>query len=290
MEPQTETIVTPTVKPVGRPFQTGHKGGPGRPKQPDAPTTACETRALLAAEVVKKEPSATRVRGLQSLLDSLAQQETPDASELQRLRESHKALQVRVEEMTHDAAEFDALRAERDALRRGLESTTRNLTLANQTMKEAVSASAIAVSAQQQAESRAATYKQQLDSSFMKLIEPLVNVLKRLAPAGQGSVEAREYRHIFETLLAEFRRMHAESLRPSVTPAPVASVKMRATPAEWEKAIAAQTEADRIENLKQPRSIEPTAYESMRERAVPRAPEPEPHRPISGGIEFEPWV
>ena len=65
---------------------------------------------------------------------------------------------------------------------------------------------------------------------------------------------------------------------------------MRANSEKLAQAVEDKIEMDRIENARQPRAMEPLGVEHFRERAVPRAPEPESTKPISGGADFADWV
>ncbi len=284
-----------------------HRNKGGRPPQPDAPTNADECRHLIAVEVVKTKPDQTRVRGLQALLESFERQAgkdltdtaeklTQSINEMTTLREETASLRGNITVLEsrcdllavpHNAVE--AVTLERDSLRHDLHFANMSLTTANKELKDAVTARDLARESQRVAEQHAAALKGQLDSAYMKLIDPVSDALRALA--GATSFDARERRDYLELRMTEFRRMHALAVAtPVFVPTTPVKIVRRATPAELEKATTDQTEAACIENAAQPRSIDPTAYESLRERAVPRAPEPEPTRPISGGTDWSPLV
>jgi hypothetical protein len=187
----------------------------------------------------------------------------------------------------HD--EVEQVKAACDSLRRDIARANDNLALATKSKNDAVKARDSAVEAQHAAEQAEKQAKNHLEAEYMKLIDPVVTALKALTSA---SLDARERRYQFDCLLTEFRRMHALALVAPVNRAPTPPVKVvrQATAEELATAREALIEQARIENAAQPRSVDPSAYEPMRERAIPRTPEPEPVKPISGGADFEPWV
>jgi chromosome segregation ATPase len=303
MEP--DITLTPLTPEPPEPRNLG-----GRPRKPSAPRTAGEVRHLLAVEAVKEKPHAARQRILQQLLESFEKQEEniPVASQLAQsqaekdilqgdinsLRQSLAASQSRCESLSVPHDEFEDAKAERDSLRREITSCTGEIARANSALQEARDARDIALSAQRAAEQGEKQARGHLNSQYMKLIEPLEVALRRWS----GShIDARIQRHHVDCLMEEFRRMHAQALAamepvPQEKQIPTSTLR-QATPKqlkELAKARADQIEAARVDNLNQPRSIEPGDVEHLRERFVPRAPEPEPQRPISGGVDWEPWV
>lgn len=287
------------------PEPTRNKGG--RPPKPDAPKTAEECRRLIATESVKEKPSATKQRLLQTLLESFERQEArtitdTDAklaatiaenanlqTEIESLRGTVVASQEKCESLTVPYAEFEDAKATRDSLRRDLTHANDNLSLATKATKEAIAARDLAVAAQRTAEQNEAHVRQHLKAEYQKLINPLESALKGWLSG--SSIDARTMRYPVNQLMEEFRRLHALAMSAPApfAPTPVRAVR-QATSEELAKAQTDRIEADRAENMNQPRSAEPTGVEHMRERFIPRAPEPEAHRPISGGAEWSDWV
>jgi len=290
----------------------------GRPPQPDAPTNAADCRTLLAAEIVKRKPDQTCVRGLQALLENFERLETREANDTAaRLTQSiadNASLQIANEELRgtvttltarceslavpHNAVE--TANTERDAMRRDIESATTKKEQAVKEMQEAVKARDLALNAQRTAEQDSIAFRRQLDSEYMKMIGPMMAALSALPPPDHSNVAAQEQRYKFESLLTEFRRLHAQAiatavpLTPSVPPVkstkPLTPEELEAQRKKREKVYADKVEADRVENAAQPRSVDPSAYEPGRERHVPRYSEPAPHIPISGGADWSGWV
>lgn len=124
------------------------------------------------------------------------------------------------------------------------------------------------------------------------MCEPIADALRALPPPSVSSLEARGARIRLEDLREEFRRLHALAIATpatpvTVTPVPSSPLSVEELAKKREELI----EQRRIENEKeQGRSVEPSAYEPMRERAVPRSPEPETLKPISGGADWPDWV
>lgn len=181
-----------------------------------------------------------------------------------------------------------------DQLRRDLTRAIDEKGKADSALQEAVAQRDAAVIEKVSAEQSEARAKRDLDSAWAKLFDPLHAALKALPPIANSSIEAREARARFEYLLDEFRRLHNLSRQIAPAPTPIKVVR-EPSPEEREKAFTDRAEAARLENLEyvrsQPNFVPPSDREHMRERFVPRAPEPAPHVPISGAsMPFESWV
>jgi hypothetical protein len=277
----------------------------GRPPLPDAPTNAEECRSLLAKEVIKTAPHTPRLKGLQTLLESferrepiatlaaqLAQSQSDNTAlqaDLISLRESLSASQENCATLAvpHDAVE-DTKRA-CDALRIDIARAQADREAAIKAKDAGIKARDAAVDAQRAAEQGERQVREHLTAAYMKLIGPLESALKLFMSS--TSVDAREHWYRLNQLADDFKRGLAQAIAKPVlfSPAPVNIVR-RATAEELDKAREALIEKARLENAAQPRSIDPSAYEPMRERAVPRAAEPESQKPISGGADFAEWV
>ena len=300
MEPELTppTEPTPPTPPTPEPTEPTRNLG-GRPRKPNAPTTASDCRHLLAVEITKENPSATRQRLLKDLLDSLEKQEAQTLdkelaqsqadnanlqTEIGSLRGVLAASQARCESLAVPS-ECDSC----DSLQRDLTRAKDDLSRATDALKEARVSQAVACEARGAAEQNEKQARGHLDSQYMKLIDPCAAALSASSSGSGSSIEARERRVRFEGLFAELKRLHALALASLAcvanTQAPRATQAQATQPPRvtQAKVLADRIEADRVDNLNQPRSAEPMAFEHLRERFVPRAPEPEPRKQISGG-------
>lgn len=278
----------------------------GRPRLPDAPETAEDCRRLIAKEATKTQPNATRSRLLAELLNSFerqdAQQAEQDKQKLAQLAAENSALKTEIESvrtalkqerersaaLTVERTEFEELKAECARLSNEVSGARTARDIARRACETAITARDLAVAAQQQAEQNEAHVRQHLTAGYSRLIEPLQTMIRALH--GASSLDAREKRYQLSVLLDEFRNLHSLAMKPVAPPAPASVKTVRANPEAIAKAIEDKTEQDRLENLKQPRTVDAMHVEHFRERAVPRTPEPEPTKPISGAADFADWV
>jgi len=283
----------------------GRRPGAGRKPDPSAPETEEEVARLEAEESVKQKPSATKqhlwsdlheyyARRDKDAVTRLAQAQEENAvrvaalqGEIATLHESLAASEQKGDALSVPHEEFEQVKADRDSLRRELTRANENLILAVRVKTDAVASRDAALSAQHTAEQGEARIRQYCGDQFKRVIPSLEAAAHSLA----ASPSARELWYGFNSLAEDFKRMHSEAIATPVpfTPVPLKIVR-EAPEAERRKALEALTEQHRIENLQQPRSSEPTSFETMRERAIPRTQDPEPTKPISGGADFADWV
>lgn len=277
------------------------KDGMGRPAH-IAPTNVDEVLQLMACESVKDKPNSTKgtlwkevMEGfkLQEQLAAIREQLTAEReekaalqAEITSLRDSLAASQAQCESLAvpHDAVE--RMRSERDSALRDAARAGDNLILAVKSKNDAIASRDAALSAQRTAEQAEARIQQYLSEEFKRVIEPLAQAARMMG----SSIDGREQRVMFLYHVEELKRLHSEAIARPVTPAITPAKQREATEVERRKALDVKTEQERLENLQQPRSPEPSAYETSRERAIPRAWEPEPVRQITGGAEFADWV